>query len=272
MKRKCRYVPLSSHPLVLVLCQVRFSSVSLIADYIPGIQDDFRRHGYPRLRKATIEQLLITPGGVKVEQREQWEFRRKDQTWSIMVGSDSLVLQATTYARFEDFAETLSHALQTVLSRTENDKLGVIERVGLRYINQVRPREGEDFRTYLRPPFHGVSDTVFENGTQRLHVESIGTTRLGETLGKMIIRVIQNDEGAGLPPDLVGGAPSQGASVKPGELVTLIDMDHFVEGTFDPGAEDVVPWVVGQAYTLHDHIIETFHEQVVTPEAIAIWK
>jgi len=84
----------------------------------------------------------------------------------------------------------------------------------------------------------------------------------------MIIRVVQNDQGFDLPPDLLGGAPKHANRASPGELVTLIDMDHYVEGTFDPSPE----WVLGQTYLLHDHIIETFHDQVVTEEAIKVWK
>jgi 2-keto-4-pentenoate hydratase/2-oxohepta-3-ene-1,7-dioic acid hydratase in catechol pathway len=53
-----------------------------------------------------------------------------------------------------------------------------------------------------------------------------------------------------------------------GELVTLVDMDHYIEGNFEPGAD----WVVERAYEMHDHIIETFHEHVVTKDAIEVWK
>ena len=80
----------------------------------------------------------------------------------------------------------------------------------------------------------------------------------------MVVRVVQNDQGLLLPPDLVGGAPKQDSSAEAGELITLIDMDHYVEGNFDPDAR----WVVETAYEMHDQIVETFHEHVVTAEAI----
>ena len=47
-------------------------------------------------------------------------------------------------------------------------------------------------------------------------------------------------------------------------MVTLIDMDHFVEGNFDADPD----WVVARASEMHDHIIETFHGHVVTEDAI----
>lgn len=268
MKRTCRYVPLSKHPLVLVLCQVRFSPVGQIATYSPVIQDDFRRLGYPIERSGTVKQLIVTPLGVKVEDLERLEYRNKDESWSIIVTRDSVVLQATTYERFEDFAGVLNQALDIVLSRTENDKLGVIHRVGLRYVNLVRQQGGEGFKPYLRPSFHGVSDAVFKPGAQRLHVECVGATQVGATEGTMVIRVVQNDQGAALPPDLLGGAPKHAATAKAGEVTTMIDMDHFLEGTFEPSAA----WVHARTYELHDQLIETFHEHVITPHAVEAWQ
>ena len=66
----------------------------------------------------------------------------------------------------------------------------------------------------------------------------------------------------------MAAAPKHSSRAEPGELVTLIDMDHYVEGTFDadPG------WVVARAYEMHDHIVETFHDHVVTREAIEEWR
>jgi hypothetical protein len=61
---------------------------------------------------------------------------------------------------------------------------------------------------------------------------------------------------------LAPGAPRANA----GQLVTLIDMDHFIEGKFDPSPE----WVTTRAYAMHDHLIETFHEHVVSEKAIEL--
>jgi len=271
MERKCRYVPLSQQPLVLVLAQVRFSPVRQLAEYIPEIQDDFRRYGFPLELAGEVQQLIFGPGGglpTRVTSQPRWEYRTKDETWSILVMENSVVLQTTSYQRFEGFAEKLHHAVETVLAKTEHDKFGVIERVGLRYIDLVRPREGEDFRDYLRPGLHGVSDEVFNAGTQRLHIESTGTTEVGDLEGTLVIRVVQNDDGYSLPPDLLGAAPVHTPRSTKGELVTLIDMDHFIQGKFEPSADQVV----AHAYAMHDQLVETFHEHVATKEAIEVWR
>lgn len=267
-KRNCRYVPLSHQPLVLVLCHVRISPVRKMSDYIPAIQEEFRRNDFPLERAGKIRLLTITPAGVLATEQESWEYRTKDEQWSVTVLPDSVVLQTTAYERFEGFAERLERAVRTVLDKTEQSQFGLVQRVGLRYIDLVKPREGEDYRLYLRPGFHGVADEVFRARSHRLHVESVGHTSVGDTEGTMIVRVVQNDQGFDLPPDLVGGAPTHESRAQAGELVTLVDMDEFIEGKFDPDPG----WVVARAYEMHDHLIETFHNHVVTEKAIEVWR
>ena len=273
MERRCRYVPLSQQPLVLVLGQVKFTTIRQMEGYIPSIQEHFRRAGFPVERAGKVQQISFGPGPagtpVQVIEQERWEYRTRDETWSILVTQDGVALQTTAYERFEGFAKRLQDAVRTVLATTEHERLGAVQRVGLRYIDVVQPREGEDFRAYLRPGFHGATDEVFSAGTHRLHVESTGRTLVGgSVVGTMVVRIVQNDRGFLLPPDLMTGAPKCAARAKSGELITLIDMDHYIEGDFDPNTD----WVVARAFEMHDHLIETFHEHVVTEAAIGAWK
>ena len=272
MERKCRYVPLSRQPLALVLGQVRFSPIRQMDRYIPEIQEAFRRYGFPVERAGKVQQINFSPGAgvpVQVIEQERWEYRTRDETWSVVVTHDGVVLQTTAYERFEGFAVKLQHTVRTVLATTEHDRLGVVQRVGLRYVDVVQPRKDEDFRAYLQTGFHGAADEIFRVGTHRLHVESTGRTQVGgDVAGTMIVRVVQNDQGLSLPPDLIGGAPNLTRRTKPDELITLVDMDHFIEGDFNPDTD----WIVARAFEMHDHIIETFHEHVVTEAAIEAWK
>ena len=108
----------------------------------------------------------------------------------------------------------------------------------------------------------------FRPGQYLLHIESRGPTVVGKNPGAMVVRIAQNNQRLSLPPDLIAAAPRFSPRVNMGELATLIDMDHYIEGTFDPDSE----WVVSQVYEVHDHIIKTFREHVVTREAIEEWK
>ena len=271
MQRTCRYQPLSAQPLVLVLCHLRFSPVRQMNRYTPAIQDAFRRTGFPIERAGKVRQVTFGPGDsapVQMVEQQRWEYRNREETWSVLVTEDSVILQTTAYTRFERFADRLQLAVGTVLTESEQAQFGVVHRVGLRYINMVRPSAGKRFRFYLRRGLHGVRDEVFQPGRHLLHVESRGQTVVSGHPGTMIVRIVQNDQGHSLPPDLMAAAPKYSPRAGPGELLTLIDMDHYVEGTFDPDSE----WVVASAYEMHDHIVETFHDHVVTREAIEEWK
>ena len=141
-------------------------------------------------------------------------------------------------------AERLRMAAGTVLAESEHDRLGVVHRVGLRYVDAVRPSGGKDFRHYLRPGLHGVPDDIFQPGRHLLHTESRGGTVVVGNPGTMVVRVVQNDQGSSLPPDLVDAAPRFSPKAQPGELVTLVDIDHFVEGNFEADTN----WVVARAH------------------------
>ena len=158
-------------------------------------------------------------------------------------------------------------AAGTVLAESEHDRLGVVHRVGLRCVDAVRPSGGKDFRHYLRPGLHGVPDDIFQPGRHLLHTESRGGTVVGGNPGTMVVRVVQNAQGSSLPPDLVDAAPRFSPRARPGELVTLVDIAHFVEGNFDADTT----WVVARAHDLHDHIVETLRGHVVTEDAIEEW-
>ena len=269
MERQCRYVPLSKHPLVLVLAQVRFSPIRQMERYVAEIQEEFRRHEFPIERSEKVQEVtfgLTAKVPVQVAEQQRWEYRTRDEGWGTLVTENSVLLQTTAYGRFEEFAAKLERSVRTVLETTEHDRFGVIERIGLRYVDVVQPRPSEDFRFYLRPGFHGVADEVFQ-GSAQLHMQATGQTVVGDDRGVMLVRIIQNDQGILVPPDLVAAGPRPGRA-QAGELVTLIDMEHYMDGRFEPD----VDWLMEKAYRLHDHLVETFHDNVVTERAVEVWQ
>ena len=271
MKRQCRYEPLENQPLVLAICQVGFSPIRQMDRYMPAIQDTFRRNGFPIELAGRVSEVKFVPRGspqVQMVEQQRWEFRTRNEDWSIRITAGELVMQTTAYTKFEDFSDCLRLSLNTVLGQSEHDKFGVIHRVGRRYVDWVNPSAGKDFRYYLRPGLHGVSDSAFLQGQYLMHFETQGRISVGGPTGSFVVRISQNLDGHVLPPDLLAAAPRYSTHALPGDLVKLIDMDHFVEGTFDPCAE----WVLDRTFDLHDQIIETLHEQLVTTQAIEEWQ
>ncbi len=157
-----------------------------------------------------VHQVTFTPSAtapVEMVERQRWEYRNREETWSVLVTQDDVILQTTAYTRFEEFSERLRLAVDTVLAESEHDGFGVIHRVGLRHIDVVRPGVGKGFRFYLRRGLHGVPDEVFQPGRHLLHVESRGETVVGADPETTIVRIVQNDQGHSLPPDLTAAAP-----------------------------------------------------------------
>ncbi len=77
MQRKCRYEPLSAQPQVLALCQVQTSQVRQMEQYIPVIQEVFRRNGFPIDRAGKVQQVTFETGGgapVQVLEQQRWEY------------------------------------------------------------------------------------------------------------------------------------------------------------------------------------------------------
>ena len=255
-------------PVQLVLCQVRWSPIPTISKSIPAIQEVFRRNGFPIERSGEISQIFLSPKGTEIKSQPRWEYRSKDERWVIQVTTDGVVLQTTDYDRFHGYAEKLRLAVDTVVKATEHNEFGVLERIGLRYIDHIRPSKGESFREYVRPGLHGIPDEgVFIPGSGRLHSEMVGATAVGSETGTLIIRLTQNREGVELPPDLMGTAPVRTPSVLPGEMLTIVDTDHFLEGKFPCDAD----WVVSQANLLHKQINDAFFNHAITEYAVKAW-
>src|SRR4051812_42041267 len=94
MHRKCRYIPLAHQPLALVLAQVKFSPIRQIAQYVPAIQEAFRRGGYPIERPGKVQQIVLAAlGSAQITEQPRWEYRTREETRSVLLLEEGVVLQ-----------------------------------------------------------------------------------------------------------------------------------------------------------------------------------
>ncbi len=180
-----------------------------------------------------------------------------------MVSDSFVVYQTTAYSVFEDFVEELALAVNVVA--TEVQQL-FVERVGLRYVDLIRSTQSKPWTHFVRPEFHGLRSQVLQEGTQvQLH-QSVAQT----AHGTMVVRLFQNRDAQPLPPDLV--EESSDARIDPpvakGELLTLLDLDHFSAKPNDYQAG----LAENEAWMLHDDLDRVFRESVITPAALEAWK
>jgi uncharacterized protein (TIGR04255 family) len=260
------YSPLKLHddPLALVLCQVRFSRIRKMPEFLPEIQDRLRKAGFPEDASAPIQRIQLESGKPPVlSSVRHEEFRSKDEAWGVVVAEDMLVLATTLYDRFSGFAERLE-AVLTIVDEVAGLQQGSITRVGLRYIDVIVPKPGESWRDYLQPSLHGPASPVFAGGEPLLGMEFHGRTQSGH----LTIRITQNDQGQLVPP---------GTLVKPmafrqkdlgTQLLTLIDSDHYVENQWDFNMKELIDTV----NALHVGINTVFFKNIVSKHALTAWR
>jgi uncharacterized protein (TIGR04255 family) len=232
-------------------------------DFLPDIQDRLRRIGFPEDASATLQRIRFEPGKQPefVPARHD-EFRSKDGTWGVVVAEDMLVLATTHYDRYRGFSDRLRAVLE-ILDQVAALKQGSIQRVGLRSVDVIAPKPGETWRTYLRPCFHGPDSPVFKPGQPSIGMEFHGETHHG----RMTIRISQNNQQLQVPPDLMVQPMRFRRDYAPGQLLTLVDTDHYLEGSWDFRIADLLE----SLDELHMDSNTVFFESLVTDQALATW-
>ena len=260
MKRTLPPLKLANSPLVLVLGQVRIAAVRTMPEYIPRIQDALRKNGYPIDVSKEVQEVLIAPGQPQYRSRPHWEFRNRDEVWSIIVGEEVVVIQTTAYTGAEEFLVELELAAETVASVVGDL---VVERVGLRYVDLIQPQEGEDWRAYVKSGFHGVETDAFNPDSSTAFFQVTAET----DVGRIIARMAQNRDGMALPPDLADHPPLGTPDLPTGKLVTVLDLDHFKVERFDYTKDRLLDI----ASALHDNLDILFRD-ITTEHALFTWR
>ena len=257
---------LGNSPLVLVLAQVRFSPLLAMGDYIARIQDRLRVTGYPINATAQYQEVTFSQRGVPAAaQRAHWEFLSKDCTTSVIVNEGFVVVQTTAYDSFENFLKAITDVLAVVASEVGGL---LVQRIGLRYVDLIRPKANESWEAYVKEGLRGFSSPhFFEDSAVHLHQIVTRTTS-----GAMIVRLLQNREGAILPPDLVTQtlAFPRVSPPNPGELLTLVDIDHFQECR--PAEDFDSASLARMAWPLKTACHEVFTDSLVTDYALKVWQ
>lgn len=222
-------------PVVHVLAQVVHTPVLAFGEHIAEIQSRFLAAGYPFFSRQEMVQIyvdLASGGAPRMVPAPRWDFVDKERTRSVSLTENSLVVSTRRYARFETFSHLVNEALGFV---NEFARGSVVERIGLRYVDYVRPKTGEQLLQYLKPGLLGfdLDEIPVKQGRSR----SFRTEALAETdLGQLAVRCYRLPPGQMLPPDLVGGAPLGELAYEPvGDTQpgVVLDFDHFSQQSRD---------------------------------------
>jgi uncharacterized protein (TIGR04255 family) len=190
---------------------------------------------------------------------ERYVFANVDQTHSFVLSTDALTFQSTNYGTFQQFSAALLKGLNII-----NDvvALDFTERVGLRYLDHVSAKQGDELTQYLAPEVQGLSARL---GGQPLHSYTETLSAFGDV--KLRARVIIQEGGLAFPPDLL----PEGMAVQPRFLAAqgkhaILDTDGFVEGRQLFSADRI-----GQALQDIHEVISSAFRVTVTEHALKTW-
>ena len=261
---------MTNAPVYFTVAQVRFNPILSLKTYLPDIQEQLRKAGYPDFRQGISMMFNIsnianpevpqdqTPS---VQQVERFMFSNMDKTQGFILHANSLSYQATKYERYDKFSNDFIKGLE-ITHKTIG--LNFSERIGVRYLDAVAPKKGDELPQYLIPEVLGVAGLL--QGTSIIHSfsESVVKTRTG---GKVVSRTVIQNGHLGFPPDL----QPDGLTVD--DRFREIDGLHAVidtDGSFENREPFDIANVKKRLDDLHDVIGAAFHS-TVTKYAESVW-
>lgn len=267
MRRTLPPLFLPRSPLVVVLGQVRFSPILMMESYIPAIQNELRRSGFPGFRKGVIDEVTWSfaqnasaEPAVETVKRPRWEFFSVDAKWRIVLTEDALTIATSEYVQYE---EPFERFIRTALTAVDTSAaLQVVTRLGLRYVDLVQASPGESLGEYLHANLLGVPAEKLGMHEATPYIQIRGTTEAG----LMVVRCVFTDTGQSIPPDLADLELPVRTHPPAGTTVAILDFDHF--------APVQIPFELDETMDrlsdLHNTLDVAFRNSV-TPTALERW-
>ena len=252
-------------PVFYTLAQIKFNPIAQMEEYVPELQDRLRRIGYPDYQpehkiEVAIRKSASPQPDVRPQQLVRWNFTNIDRTEAYTLHPDALIFHSTQYAHFGDFSEKVLEGLSLA---HEVIDLAYIQRIGLRYLDAVVPKDGGSLDNYINPSLLGLTATV---SGQLTH--SFTETVSQVNGGTLVARTVITEGGLAMPPDLfpmVLALPDHLGKLS--GRIAVLDTDYFVEhrSGFDLNN------VKGQLLVSHKIVGDTFKSSI-TEHAISVWK
>lgn len=258
---------LNNAPVYYTVAQVQFNPILNLESYIPAIQAKMREARFPDFKQETIQRLVLPFGNAEqgaqalpaLSQQSRYLFGDMQGRSLFLLEPNSMSLQTTAYDTFEIFSKTLLTGMGVV---HEALRLDFVERIGLRYLDAVLPREGETLKNYLVPEVLGLS----LRGEGRLQ-HSISETMVTNSAGQLVSRAVIREGRVGLPVELGAPSPTIDARFTQREGThAILDTDASIihREIFDLQKIGV------RLIALHDQISMAFRA-TITDHALSVW-
>ncbi len=237
------------------------SPVEAMVEYVPEIQERFRKAGFPEMQEGQIHHQMVVHGKTVAENRgTQWEFVNKTNTTSIQLNLDAITIHTTEYTRFEDLEKTIKLAVTTLHEIVAPSQ---VHRYGLRYVNVIPITADSAFDQWVQSNLLG-----YPNLPDAHRIGSFSeTVMVTAPSSRLVARCITMHSGFPLPADLMPCALKLPFDIPMKEPFVILDNDH---GRVGP--EDFDPIIAVEAIaSLHD-LLELTFQSSVTPQALKTWK
>lgn len=256
---------LPNAPLAYVLAQVRFQLILEIEKFVPELQSALRK-GYPRFRTADQAAIQIGPQGLNVQSLGigRWEFGSPSNHHEVILQNNSLIYHATDYSTYEEFGQQLFNVMVSVGEQIPDM---FVERLGLRYIDFIIPKEPDE-----RPEAY-VTDQIHCNPYPGVSCsQHTGITMAEYKLdeGVLGVRYSRGMGNPGLPQDLGPLSLEPSDVMKRVVLISqetgVLDTDRIVDldASYNP---EMLSACFSQ---MHEDVSKAF-KALTTEHAIAVW-
>jgi uncharacterized protein (TIGR04255 family) len=149
MSEKKKY---KANYLSQVICQLNYASVDGINDTSMKAYKELLGKDYGELAGVTRQGIIIQNDGsgihTEIENSTLWQIESVDKTHTITIGHDNLAITFNQYTHFRDYIEIVAKSQDLFFELFP--ALQQIDRLGLRYINQVKPDgSGVTWKDYI---------------------------------------------------------------------------------------------------------------------------
>ena len=251
-------------PVFYTLAQIRFNPVALMSEFVPKIQDRLRRAGFPDFRtdmqqRIDLRQVNDQPS-VNVLEIPRWVFENSKGSEGYILDEHAIVYHTTAYDTFATFSDRLLMGFALV---HEVAQLAYTERIGLRYLDAVVPKDGLELKAYLKESVLGLH-TCLEGALQH----TVSETVIKNSCGTLVTRVVIRDGKLAYPADLRANTLKTAEKFK---IVkgrhAVLDNDHYTDERVDLDIHEVRT----RLDLMHTSIEEAFNA-TVTNFALDHWK
>ena len=260
-------------PLAYVLAEVRTELIAELTEYLPKIASRLRER-FPLQREVSSIRLVATPTGMTINpmQGKGWELATVDRRMAVLIRPNGLVLHTTKY---EGGSKAFLPMLADVLTMFAEVVPAVfVNRIGLRYVDFVIPREGETPEAYVS----GRLNPDFGVGRGDRPYSGMIVSAYGREKGTLTLRYMRGHGQPELPSDLDGLelTPSPLMRGKDGKTsisdilpTAAIDTDRMY--LFDPVEQLNAAKIIALYGDMHQDISGFFKNNVITEYANSIW-